>query len=345
MPPISKLGVQNIRAHDSFALDVSPNVTVITGPNGSGKTSLLEAVYIALRGSSFKGTDKEVLKQSSEWWRIDITHGDGSKRSVKFDPTRPNGKKQFIVNDKTSYRLLEKDKFPVVLFEPEDLRLLHGSPARRRLFIDRFIAQVDPQYAVSLRRYERALKQRNTLLKSGNAMADDLFAWNVSLSDYGAYIIERRVQFIEQINQTLNDEYGIIASNDDEVSMHYSNTIVGDIKTRLLGELDQHLARDRILGYTSVGPHRHDVVFMLNNAPALSVASRGEARTILLALKLIEVNIITQLTGLKPLILLDDVYSELDSDRQKNLSSILDNQIIITSTADAGVGDKLISLA
>src|SRR5690606_39042157 len=126
-------------------------------------------------------------------------------------------------------------------------------------------------------------------LKSGLDSADDLFAWNVTLSEHGAYIMERRVQFIEQINQGLNDEYRVIAQNDDSVSVHYSHTIIGDTKTRLLGELDQNLARDRILGYTSVGPHRHDMVFVFNDAPALSVASRGEVRSVMLALKLIEV--------------------------------------------------------
>lgn len=343
MPPVSKLAVQNIRAHEHFILDVSPNVTVITGQNGSGKTSLLEAIYTAFRGSSFKGTDKEMLRQGGDWSRIDVGFSDGSKRSVKFDPARASGKKQFIVNDKTSYRLAEKDKLPVVLFEPDDLRLLHGSPARRRLFIDRFISQIDPQYAVSIRRYERALRQRNALLKSGGS-PDDLFAWNVSLSDYGAYVIESRVQFIEQINKHLNDEYQVIARNDDTVSVHYSHTIVGDVKARLLGELEAGLARDQLLGYTSVGPHRHDLSFVFNGSPALSVASRGEARTIILALKLIEVETIAKLSGVRPLVLLDDVYGELDDSRQKNLSSILNSQIIITGTVSPGVGDKIVSL-
>lgn len=343
-PTVSRLQVQNVRAHERFLLDVSPNVTVITGDNGSGKTSLLEALYIALRGSSFKGSDKEVLRHEADWWRIDLAFDDESARSVKFDPTRSSGKKQFVVNSKTSYRLNDKDKLPVVLFEPDDLRLLHGSPARRRLFIDRFISQIDPQYALSIRRYERALLQRNKLLKKDHVGQDELFAWNVSLSEYGAYILERRVQFVEQINSRLNDEYQVLAKNSDQVAVHYSHTLIGDTKTRLLGELDSHLARDQLLGYTSVGPHRHDIVFMFNNFPALSVASRGEVRSIMLALKLIEVDIITDLIGLKPIILLDDVYSELDINRQQNLSSILSNQIIITSTADAGVGDKVVKL-
>ncbi len=341
MTLVSKLAVHNMRAHDSFVIKLSPSVTVITGANGSGKTSLIEALYVALRGSSFKGSDKEILKQTTDWWRIDVGFDDTSSRSVKFDPAKTSGKKQFVVNHKTSYRLSEKDKLPVVLFEPEDLRLLHGSPARRRLFIDRFIAQIDPHYALALRRYERALKQRNTLLKLDGS-ADDLFAWNISLSDYGSYIMERRVQFIEQINKSLNDEYQTIAKNNDAVSIHYSHTVIGDQKTRLLGELEQHMSRDRVLGYTSVGPHRHDVSFVFNGASALSVVSRGEARTIVLALKFIESDMVANLTGINPLMLLDDVFSELDEDRQLALTKLMGKQIVITSTSISGYEDEYV---
>lgn len=325
------MNVQNIRTHRSFKLDLSSKVTVITGSNGSGKTSLIEAVYLALQGTSFKGSDRHILRHESEWWRIDLELDDKSQRTVKFEPERQTGKKQFTVNGKTSHRLLTKDKYPVVLFEPDDLRLLHGSPTRRRQFIDRFIAQLDPRYQPALRKYERALKQRNSLLKSPVATADDMFAWNISLSEYGAYIINSRINFIESINQQLNEEYGLIAHSKDSVSIHYSHTVIGDVKAKLLGELHSSTQRDKILGYTSVGPHRHDVMFVFNDAPAISVASRGEVRTIVLALKFIEITIIRHLTTKNPIILLDDVFSELDDSRQNYLMNSPSGQIIITS--------------
>lgn len=332
MAIISRLAVQNIRSHDRFAIDLSPNVTVITGPNGSGKTTLLESLYISLQGSSFKGSDSDVLRADTPWWKIDIILDEEEKRSVKFDPSRTSGRKQFVVDSKTLYRLTPKHKYPVVLFEPEDLRLLHGSPARRRQFIDRFISQLNPMYGVALRKYERALRQRNNLLKR-NAPQDQLFAWDIALAEHGAYIIEQRIAFIEKINQRLNEAYQEIAHSQDEVSVHYSHTLVGDTKQKLLAELHARIERDRILGSTSVGPHRHDVLFEFNHSPALSVASRGEARTIVLALKFLEVDIIEDLTGLKPLILLDDVFSELDPARQKALSETMrEHQMVITST-------------
>jgi DNA replication and repair protein RecF len=341
MATVSKLAVQNVRSHQLYEVELSSGVTVITGPNGSGKTTLLESLYIALQGSSFKGSDSDILQTDQPWWKIDIILDGQEKRTVKYDPARPSARKQFVIDTKTSARLAPKHKYPVVLFEPEDLRLLNGSPARRRQFIDRFIAQLNPLYGVALRKYERALRQRNNLLKRFNTPTDQLFAWDIALADQGAYLTEQRIAFIEQINSRLNEAYHDIAQTTDEVSVHYSHTFVGDIKQKLLAELQAHGERDRHLGNTSVGPHRHDVMFEFNHSPALSVASRGEVRTIVLALKFLEVDIIERLSGQRPLILLDDVFSELDLDRQKALSdTIRTHQIVITSTHTLSKANK-----
>jgi len=347
MTSIKNLQVQHLRSHDAFMIEFSPEVTIITGANGSGKTSLLEAIYISLQGTSFKGSDNDVLKKDAPWWRIDISFDDTDNRVVKFDPEKATSRKQFIIDSKTTARIPAKLKYPVVLFEPEDLRLLHGSPARRRQFIDRFISQLNPLYGPTLRKYERSLKQRNNLLKNELISNDELFAWNISLAEHGAFVIEQRIAFIEQINQNLGALYQEIAGTHDEVSIHYSHTFVGDIKQKLLNELHGHLERDRYLGNTSVGPHRHDVIFQINNSPALSVASRGEVRTIVLALKFLEVEIIEQLIDKQPIILLDDVFSELDASRQQLLTSQLKgHQIIITSaTSHAGKHLRHVDLA
>ncbi|NTW61151.1 DNA replication and repair protein RecF [Candidatus Saccharibacteria bacterium] len=331
MAVVNKLSVQNIRSHQKFTAIISPDITVITGGNGSGKTSLLEALYLSLQGTSFRGSDLDILNHDCPWWRIDVEFDDFSKRTISFDPSLDKNRKKIVVDDKVMYRLLPRHKHPVVLFEPEDLRLLHGSPNRRRQFIDRLISQLDPIYLSSLHKYDRALRQRNNLLKQKNSSRSELFAWDVALSEYGAYIIEKRIAFIEMINNQLNDFYDIIAKSRDNVSIHYSHTYIGDIKQKLLNDLHAHSARDLLLGYTSTGPHRHDVVFQFNNSPALDVASRGEVRSIVLATKFIEVDIIEQITNIKPIILLDDVFSELDETRQKYLMDSRRGQIIITS--------------
>jgi len=332
MALVKTIRVQHVRTHTKYELSVSSNVSVITGANGSGKTSLLEALYIALQGSSFKGGDGDVLQQQSPWYRIDIMFDDDTIRTVKFDPSRTTGKKQFEISGKTQYRLSAAHKYPVVLFEPEDLRLLNGSPTRRRQFIDRFISQLDPGYAQALRRYDRALKQRNSLLKRSFVTNDDLFAWNVSLSEYGAYIVSQRYRFIQELNEQLNQTYEMIAHTTDSVSMYYSFPYQENIQQRLLTDLHTYIEKDKIIGFTSTGPHRHDVLFEFNHSPALSVASRGEVRSVVLALKFLEVAIIQRITDKVPIILLDDVFSELDEDRQSYLiESTTKHQIIITS--------------
>lgn len=333
MATVASLRIQNVRSHDDYAVTFDKDVTVITGPNGSGKTTILEALYIALQGTSFRGADGDILRTDSPWWRIDIEDENGMQRSITFDPERITRRKQFTIDQVTSARLAPKHKHPIILFEPEDLRLLNGSPARRRQFIDRFISQLNPLYASALRKYERALRQRNTLLKRHVFSRDELFAWDVALAEHGAYIIEQRIAFIEQLNSGLTDAYNEIAHTHDDATMHYSHTFVGDVKQKIINELHAHLERDRVIGATSVGPHRHDVIFLLNQKPALSVASRGETRTVILALKFLEVSIVEQLSGVRPVILLDDVFSELDEARQKALSERTRGyQIIMTST-------------
>lgn len=334
---LTSLRVQHIRTHADYNLDLSPQVTLIIGPNGSGKTSLLEAVYITLQGSSFKGSDGEVLEHGAPWYRIDARSDEASTRTVKFFPERVSGKKQFEIDGKTSARLAYQSKYPLVLFEPEDLRLLNGSPVRRRQFIDRFISQLDPEYALSLRRYDRALKQRNTLLKRHQLHHDDLFVWDVSLSKYGAYIIERRLVIIDQLHQRLNTVYREIAHTNDMVALSYSTHHKGSVEQKLLSDLHQNAERDSYLGYTSIGPHRHDILFDFNGSPAAGTASRGEVRTIVLALKFLEVDILKNNVDQSPIILLDDVFSELDKTRQAALMDRFSSyQTVITSTEGAG---------
>ncbi len=341
---IQSLIVENIRSHRRFSRKLSPTVTVITGKNGSGKTSLIEAIMVALTGHSFKGSDSDLLNRESDWWRIDLQLKD-QLRTVKYQPDSPK-KKQFIVDDKTTIRLPAAARYPVVLFEPDDLRLLHGSPVRRRQFIDHFATQLIPDYGHVVRRYERALLQRNRLLKSGGDK-DMLFAWNVSLAKYGAQMIDVRIRLIERFNTGLNTTYKTIAQTRDAVSVHYSHTTVDNTEQKLLAELELNSERDQILGFTSIGPHRHDIVFQFNDMAAIDAASRGEVRTIILALKFLEVDILEEVIGKPPIVLLDDVLSELDDKRQSHLATKFKNhQIIMTSTNPPSViGDaKVIRL-
>lgn len=342
---IKSVSVKNIRCHKDLTIELSPKTTIITGSNGSGKTSLIEAIYLALQGTSFRGSDMDILRHGSKQWKVDLETKKYGTRKVVFDSRQTERRKKIVINNKTFYRLSPKNKLPAVVFEPEDLRLISGSPSRRRQFIDRLISQLDPFYGSSLSRYERALRQRNSLLKNPGRKRDEVFVWNVALSEHGAYIIERRIAFIEQINTLFNDIYNSIANAKDSISAHYSHTYIGDIKQRLINELTSNNDRDSLLGFTSIGAHRHDVIFRFNSEPAASTASRGETRSMAVALKLIEANIIERVLDKKPIILLDDVFSELDDERQKALSSTTNTyQTIITST-HALPGSKNVKLS
>ena len=332
---IRRIAIKNIRSHTEKDIELGQDVTVILGANGAGKTTLLESIHIALRGTSFKGSDTEVLQKNTPWWRIDITFDDNSIRTVTFEPEKVRGRKQFTIDDKKSLRLSEKDKYPIVLFEPDDLRLLHGSPTRRRDFIDKLLSQIDSSYGTALRKYERALKQRNALLKQEFVNRDDVFVWNMALSQYGAEIVEKRIFTIERINSVLEGHYRDIAGVKDKVEVHYSHTSIDHSAQKILNELEAKFNYDAVVKHTSVGPHRHDIIFKFNNSPALSVASRGEIRSVMLALKRVEKTIIEELTGLEPIVLLDDVFSELDETRQQQL--VLDGaQVVITSATYSG---------
>lgn len=329
---ISKLQVQHLRTHTHTTYPITERVTVITGKNGSGKTTLLEALHIALRGTSFRGTDQEILQYEEPWWRVDITTSDGP-RTVAFDSDRETARKKIVIDDRQFGRMPAAKKVPIILFEPDDLQLLHGSPNRRRRFIDTFITQIDPLYVSALRKYDRALKQRNTLLKQPNPTRDSVFVWDMALAEYGAQIISKRVEILERINRSLNQTYQSIAGTDDTVSLHYSHTLIDNIQQKLTNELHASFARDAMHGFTTVGPHRHDVEFVFNTQPAARVASRGEVRSIILALKFIEVDVATETTSVSPVVLLDDVFAELDETRQQRLAEkCRSNQMFITST-------------
>lgn len=333
-----RLHVAHFRSYTEATIDFSPAVTIISGPNGSGKTNILEALYVLARGGSFRASDTELLQFQHPFWRLAATTS-GSIRKIAFDSQRDSGKKQVEIDGVKKFRLAANQKLPLVLFEPNDLRLLTGSPARRRAFLDTTIAQLDPLYAAQLSKYDRALRQRNNLLKADVVRDDELFVWNMLLAELGAAIITRRQQHSAQLNSRLTEVYQSIARTQDVIHIAYSQPSREHVQQYLLDSLHSRQARDRLYGFTSVGPHRDDLVFTFNDVTATSIASRGETRSIVLALKLIEINLVKELLGTQPLLLLDDVFSELDATRRKALVTVgRDIQTIITTTdADTAV--------
>lgn len=328
MRVVENVILKNFRCHEDFELSCREMTTLIIGSNGSGKTSVLEAIYLALRGKSFKGVDKEILKRDADFYRAEIKLKDFKNIIIRFD----GSKKSFEIDGKKNLRLPKKNKYPVVLFEPDNLYLVGSSPSRRRDYFDELFRQIDDKYGAVLSKYNKALKQRNDLLKEEVISGDDLFSWNVMCANYGAELMAFRNKFLEEINESMTDIYRNIAKNDDECSLRYVGNIVD--ANEYLSILSKNFEKDKYLGYTSFGAHRDDCEFIFNGERADGSASRGEIRSIILALKFIEARILEKETCSVPVVLLDDIFSELDMDRQKHLINNFKNyQMIITSTA------------
>lgn len=326
---IAKLRVQNFRKHVDYSVDFAPGTVVITGPNGSGKTSLIEAIYIALQGKSWRSNFEEILRKDANWWRIDVEFTDGEKRTIRYE----NGEKSFEIDGVKSKILTAKNRKPVVLFEPNDLNLLYGSPARRREFIDRFISQIEPQYGVILRKFNRVLQQRNNLLKQ-NADADTLFVWDIQFADLASSVIAARQEWVVRINREITREYKNICNRDDEIKLSY---LKGDKLTQqsIVNQLKYELSRGYI--YTDCGPQRHDIQFMFNDDLAKTKASRGECRTIIFALLKSMIDIVQTRLG-ETYIIFDDIDSELDDRRKNGLYGIFNDYIFLATTIEINDG-------
>lgn len=328
---IKSITLTNFRNHASFHLDFNPDTTLILGANGWGKTSILEAIYILTRGKSFRATDPDIIKTAADYYRIEMEYDTGETSTAVYD----GDAKTFLVSDKKSRRLPKKNKYPVVLFLPSDLNLISGSPSRHREYFDRVFSELNDIYSESLSKYEKALRQRNELLKSDSFSESSLFSWNLLLAKYGNTIKELRKEMTNTINFSLNNLYYSIAENRDQISLKYTTEAADLTESSYLARLEQSAEKDHYLGHTSFGIHRDNYEFIFNDKPADGSASRGETRSIILALKFVEAKIIEEKLRVKPIILLDDVFSELDQTRRKALiNNFKDHQVIITSVED-----------
>ncbi len=319
----------NFRSHEQFLMGFDETTTKIVGENGCGKTSILEAVYEGLQGKSFRAVDREILRRGADFYRVELEYCDGRKVVAVFDGQR----KEFLVEDKKTARLPKKMKYPIVLFEPDDLNLISSSPTSRRNYFDRWFGQLSEGYGAALTRYNKALKQRNELLKKDFLRAEEVFAWDVLLVKYGTELNRIRRSCVVEILGRLTGVYRSIAENDDEIGMKY----VSEVGTEdgFLAQLTRDFERDRFLGHTSFGIHKDNYEFYFNGAMADGSASRGEVRSMVIALKFIEAEMIVDKLGRKPVVLLDDVFSELDEMRQNCLvRNFQENQVILTSVGE-----------
>lgn len=343
---ISHLSLTNVRSHSSGAFEFVNDMNAIVGPNGSGKTTIIEALYTLLQGSSFKGAISEIAQYGTNQFRAELRYKTESSEHVRalgFIQTDGTTQKKWQVDNKKHARLPLAARLPVVLFEPDIARLVSGSPQRRRTYIDQIASQLDIEVAAAQHKFERVMKQRNQLLKKLQAEhthsgPPELFIWNTQLARLSEVIVGARSKVIQNLQQNISDYYRQLGG-DDDVLLTYMSTVTkdaGDYANKLLQFLETSVARDIALGYTNFGPHRDDLEILLADQPATDRASRGEIRTIVIALKLLETEMLSehfQSRNIKPILLLDDVLSELDLIHQERvLDGLRDHQVFLTTT-------------
>ncbi|HEU5187998.1 MAG TPA: DNA replication and repair protein RecF, partial [Candidatus Saccharimonadales bacterium] len=320
----TSLRLQRFRSYTDFTTPLTHGVTVIVGPNGSGKTNLLEAMYVLSMGGSFRAGDRDLLAHDQEWFKVDGVWVD-QKRSFAYR-VRGNGtaEKQFEFDGVKKARLTHNYSVPVVLFEPDHLRLLRASPSGRRDYLDSLLAKLYPDFTWLKHQFERVLQQRNAVLKrhlSRQQREDHLFVWDIRLAELAKRLVERRMELVGAFNTRLAVVYSAIAQKASALSVVYATAIDHEnYQAQFLHLLHTSVERDVERGFTSHGPHRDDFVVTLANSPAASSASRGEMRSILLAFKIIELELLAECNDKTPILLLDDVFSELDASRCRALA-------------------------
>lgn len=334
---INKLILKNFRNYKHLDIEFSNNINIFYGNNGQGKTNILEAIYILATTKSHKNSsDKEIIKFDEKEAFI---HGYFNEEdiSMKVDISiEKNKKKEIIINNLKLNRINEHiGNINIIIFSPEDLKIINSSPSKRRSFIDTEICQINRIYMNNLSIYKQIIEQRNKLLKEISLKKDKnliltLDIWDEQLIKYGIEIIKERERFINKISNIIKIKHEEITNSKDELKVIYKKNVE---EFNFREELKKNREKDLKYICSNVGPHRDDIDFYINDIDAKIYGSQGQQRTIALILKLSEIEIIKNVYNKNPILLLDDVLSELDRKRQKLLLKMINNiQTFITCT-------------
>lgn len=340
---IKKIQLKNYRNYEDVLVEFDPSMNIIYGENAQGKTNLIEAIYMSATSKSHRlSKDNEIVKLGEEESHIHLTFVKNDIEETIDINLKIKGKKRIAINKMGIKKLNELfGMLHVIMFSPEDLGLIKLGPKERRRFIDLELSQLNPLYMYYLSHYHKVLKQRNKLLKiSGNSeeLMNLIEVFDLQLVDYGSRIIEMRAEFINALNPVYNEKHGLISGNKEDVQLIYEKNTT---KENYYDQLKSHLKGDIRIKTTTVGPHRDDLRFMMNGIDLRRFGSQGQQRTAALSLKLSEIALVKEKIDDTPILLLDDVLSELDHNRQQYLAQHLENiQTFITCT---GVEDFVTS--
>lgn len=331
---LKRLSILDFRNHAEAALDLGPQVNCFTGPNGTGKTNLLDAVhYLSLCKSYFTSEDQLNVRHGQEQFMIQGTQAGTDGDDLLLCSVRHGQRKIFSRNRKEYDRLSDHvGRLPVVMITPYDGQLVTDGSDLRRRFIDSLIAQFDRGYLDALLRYNRALAQRNALLKQGFAAAA-LEPWDEQMILHGEAVHAARTAFMAELEPMLRDHYAGISSGPERVDIAYRSELAGQrMRDLLLHSID----RDRAAEHTTVGVHRDDLLFTIEGQPLKRFGSQGQQKTYLIALKLAQFDLTAHRSGVKPILLLDDIFDKIDPQRMRHLLTLLSGerfgQVLITDT-------------
>lgn len=345
---IKSLVLNNFRNYEKLNIDLIKGINIFNGDNAQGKTNVIESIYYCSIGKSHRtNKDKELVKWNNEeaYIRLYVCR-DRIDKKIEIKIFK-EGKKGINVNSIKLKKLSELfGIFNAVIFSPEDLKIVKDSPGYRRKFLDIELSKLKGKYYYELSQYHKVLEERNALLRSRNKKALDMLdIYDMQLSKYGNYIIEQRINYLEKLNVIGNSIHGDITSKKENIEFKYITSITDNenIEAALLENFTKNRKKDIEKCMTSIGPHRDDFYIAINGIDTRSYGSQGQQRTAVLTIKFASLSILKEYTGETPVLLLDDVLSELDISRQKYiLNSINDIQTIITCTGMSEIRNNLV---
>lgn len=333
---IKSLTLKNFRNYKEQVLEFDPMTNIFCGMNAQGKTNLLEALYLFSMGKSFRtAQDADLIRFGEEYTKASLLFCDRNREHTLEIIILRNKKKQIKINGLTISRLSELvGNLHVVLFYPEELGLVKGGPNLRRRFMDVALSQLRPAYYYTLGRYQRVVEQRNKLIKrirlSGNrSLTDTMFVWNEKLADYGMELVQYRIAFMERLTKLAQKAH--FEASGEKLELFYRPRFAQ--KEDFLKKLENSLEREIEQGYTLYGPHREDFEIFIDEKEARLFGSQGQQRSAVLSLKLAQADLLFEEYNEYPVLLLDDIMSELDGTRRTYLAGkIPDKQVFITCT-------------
>lgn len=332
---IRSIELKNFRNYENLEISFDEGTNILFGDNAQGKTNILEAAYMSGTTKSHKGSrDREMIRFGEEEAHLKTVVVRGG-REYQIDMHLKKNRAKGIAIDKFPIKKASElfGILNIVFFSPEDLNIIKNGPAERRRFLDSELCQLDRIYLADLTNYNKILAQRNKLLKDmiyRPSLSDTLPVWDMQLIETGKKIIRRRKQFVDELREIVSDIHYRISGGKEELFLKYEPNI-DDIFFE--DELSRAKEKDKKLCQTSVGPHRDDLLFSIGDVDIRKYGSQGQQRTSALSLKLSEIELVRKSISDTPVLLLDDVLSELDSSRQNYLlNNISDTQTIITCT-------------